>query len=253
MKKTLSIVLLASFCTILAAQTTGPQLYNSGFDTWSKKGGIWYMYSQDDPESKRIWDSPNPGTGKFGINICTPEYEHVAVAGKGKAACKVESRKVAWAFVPGNVYNGKYVGVVELKGVETHLGAPFSARPKTLSGYYHYLPKPINIVKEPYENMKGRPDEAIIEVILTDWDKPFVQQTHKGLIDSENDPHIIGRASLVIRKGTSGYVHFEAPFEYRNSKTPRYALFTIASSRFANSGTGASGTVLYVDEFRFGY
>ena len=42
----------------------GPQLYNMGFDTWSKKGGIWYLYGKDDPAARRVWDSANPGLGQ---------------------------------------------------------------------------------------------------------------------------------------------------------------------------------------------
>lgn len=238
----------------LFAQGSGPQLYNMGFDTWSKKGGIWYLYGKDDPAARRVWDSANPGLGKLGINSATPEYKHVAVAGEGKAACRIESKKVAWAFVSGNVYNGRFVKVVELKGVETMLGAPFSGRPKSLSGYYHYIPKKINHAEDPVKHLLGKMDEAVIEVLLMDWDKPYRQLSHQdGFIDSDNDPHIIGRANLTIRKGTSGYVHFDAPFVYRSGKTPRYACFTIASSRHGNHGTGASGSVLYVDEFQFKY
>lgn len=232
----------------------GPQLYNMGFDVWSKKGGIWCLYAQEDPVSKRVWDTANSGLGKLGINSATPEYKHVAVEGEGKAACRVESKKVAWAFVSGNVYNGRFVKVVELKGVETLLGAPFSGRPKILSGYYHYIPKKINHAEDPLKDLLGKPDEALIEVILVDWDKPYRQVSHQdGFIDPDTDPHIIGCAQLVIRKGNSGYVSFDAPFKYRNGKTPKYACFTIASSRFGGQGTGASGSVLYVDEFQFKY
>ena len=232
----------------------GPQLYNMGFDIWSKSGGIWYLGPKGTPAGNRVWDTPNPGTGKFGRNLATPDYEHVAVSGPGKAAARLESRNVAWAFVAGNLYTGHYVGVVELSGVETELGAPFKARPKGLKGYYHYIPKAINRTKEPMKHMEGKTDEAIIEVLLMDWDQPFRQITHKtGFIDPEKDPHIVGRAYIYIKKGTSGYVPFEIPFEYRSGKTPSYAAFTISASRFGYVQTGASGSVLYVDEFEFVY
>ena len=237
----------------LAAQE-GPQLYNLSFDTWNKKNGVWYPFEKDAPASHRIWDSANPGLGAFGINTTTPEYEHVAVRGKGKAAARIESRKVAWAFISGSLYNGHFIRVVDLNGVETELGAQFSSRPRSLSGYYHYLPAKINHSSKEYSSYEGKSDEAMIEIILVDWDKPYRQNSSRdGFIDSENDPHIIGIASYMIKKGTSGYVQFEAPFKYRSSKTPRYAVFTITSSRLGGFGTGATGTVLYVDEFKFNY
>ena len=248
------LVFVALTLALSASAQEGPQLYNMGFDTWSKSGGIWYLCPKDTPAEKRVWDSANPGSGKLGVNLATPEYEHVAVPGKGKAAARLESRKVAWAFVAGNLYNGHYVKAVDLAGVETKLGTPFNGRPKSLKGYYHYIPQKINHAKAPRENLKGKTDEAIIDVILMDWSQPYTQISHKtGFIDPDTDPHVIARAHLIIKKGTSGYVPFEIPFEYRNGKTPSYAAFTISASRFGDSQTGGSGTVLYVDEFSFTY
>lgn len=233
---------------------SGPQLYNMSFDTWTKSGGAWYLCPKDTPASKRVWDSANPGTSKLGMNLAAPDYDHVAVKGKGKAAARLESSKVVWAFVAGNLYNGHYVKAVDLVGVETELGTPFNGRPKSLKGYYHYIPQKINHAKAPRENLKGKTDEAIIDVILMDWSQPYKQISHKtGFINPDTDPHVIARAHLIIKKGTSGYVPFEIPFIYRNDKTPSYAAFTISASRFGDNQTGASGSVLYVDEFEFTY
>ena len=247
----LAAVMAFPFC--LAAQG-GPQLYNMGFDTWSKSGGIWYLCPKGTPAAERVWDSANPASGKLGVNLATPEYEHVAVKGNGKAAARLESRTVAWAFVAGNLYNGHYVKVVDLAGAEAELGTPFTGRPKTLKGYYHYIPKKINHAKAPRENMKGKTDEAIIDVLLMDWSKPYRQITHKtGFIDPDTNPHVVARAHIIIKEGTSGYVPFEVPFVYRKDINPSYASFTISASRFGDNQTGASGTVLYVDEFSFSY
>ena len=253
MRKFLLVFVLVLLAASAYAQK-GPQLYNMSFDTWSKSGGAWYLYYKDAPASKRIWDSGNPGTSILGSNLTTPEYDHVAVRGKGKAAARMESKMVAWAFVAGNLYSGRYVRAVDLAGVETELGAPFNGRPKGLKGYYHYIPKKINHVKAPRENQKGNMDEAIIDVLLMDWSQPYRQISHKtGFIDPDKDSHVIARAHLIIKKGTSGYVPFEIPFIYRNDKTPSYAAFTISASRFGDNQTGASGSVLYVDEFEFTY
>ena len=253
MKRTLVLFATLLLSVGLFAQT-GPQLYNMGFDTWSRSGGVWYLGPKGTPASQRVWDSPNPGTGILGINLATPEYEHVAVPGKGKAAARLESRRVAWAFIGGNLYNGHYVRAVELTGVETVLGTPFNGRPKSLKGYYHYIPKIINHARAPMEKMEGKMDEGLIEVLLMDWKEPYTQISHKtGFIDPESDPHIVARAYIYLKNGTSGYVPFEIPFVYRSGKTPSYAVFTITSSRFGYCQTGASGSVLYLDEFEFTY
>ena len=145
---TLRTCLLAALLAVLLPSAlnaqAGQQLYNMNFDTWSKSGKCWNLYEKDAPASHRIWDSPNPGTSKMGMNIATPEYEHVAVAGKGKAAARIESRKLAWTFLAGNIFNGRFIRVVDMAGAESQLGAPFTGRPKSLSGYYHYIPKKIN-------------------------------------------------------------------------------------------------------------
>ena len=246
--------LLAVLLPLALKAQEGPQLYNMNFDTWSKSGGAWCLYAKDAPASRRIWDSPNPGSSKMGMNIATPDYEHVAVPGKGKAAARIESRKLAWTFLAGNIFNGRFIRVVDMAGAESQLGAPFTGRPRSLSGYYHYIPKKINATKPPHESKEGKMDEGIIEVLLTDWEKPYTQISHKdGFIDVKANPHVIGYATLVIKKGTSGYVPFEIPFTYRSDKTPRYAVFTVTGSRWGGEGTGGSGTVIYVDEFKFNY
>ena len=253
MKKIFLMTAALCFASGLFAQG-GRQLYNFSFDTWSKSGGAWYLYPKDAPAAQKVWDTPNPGTSSLGINLVKPEYEYVAVTGPGKAAVRLESRKVAWAFIAGNLYNGHYIRSVELKGVETELGAPFTGRPKGLKGYYHYIPKKINYTKDPSEEMLGRMDEGMIEVLLMDWSAPRRQVSHKdGFLDPVNDPHIVGRAYIYLKKGTSGYVPVEIPFVYKNGKTPSYAVFTVSSSRFGDTQTGASGSVLYVDEFEFTY
>lgn len=253
MKRIAVFAFAALISSWLSAQDR-PQLYNSSFDIWSKSGGAWYLYPKNAPESQRVWDTPNPGTRIVGVNLVTPEYKHVAVQGPGKAAARLESRKVAWAFVGGNLYNGRYVRAVELKGVETELGAPFSGRPKSLKGFYHYIPKIINYTKDPSEKLIGKMDEGLIEVLLMDWDKPLKQVSHKdGFIDPVNDPHIVARAYIILDKATTGYVPFEVPFVYKNGKTPHYAAFAVTASRFADIQTGAVGSVLYIDEFEFAY
>lgn len=239
-------------CLVCAQE--GPQIYNMSFDHWSKRGGAWYPYAADATPSQRIWDTANPGMKAAGIVSARPEYEHVAVPGEGKAAARIESRKVAWLFVAGNLYSGRFIKLVDFKGAETELGVPFAARPFSLSGYYHYIPRKINHTGSGYEDMEGKPDEAFIEVLLTDWTEPYHQRSHiDGFIDSDADPHIIGIARQVIKKGTSGYVRFDVPFEYRSDKMPSYVQFTVTSSRLGGFGTGAVGSVIYIDEFQFNY
>ena len=251
MKKTLIIVLLA---LVGISPICAQQLYNMSFDTWSKSSGAWNLYAKDAPSARRVWDTANHGLSLLGINGTMPEYSHVAVPGKGKAAAKIVSKKVLWAFVAGNLYTGYFGRIVRFSGAELNFGIPFTARPKSLSGYVHYLPKPINYAREPYLHLKGKGDTGRIEVILTDWDKPYnIVTNEEAFIDGATDPHVIGRAVLDLDQDTGGYIHFDIPFEYRNDKQPAFVVITVAASALGAYFTGGDGSTLYVDEYQFNY
>ena len=251
MKKKVIWAVLA-FCLMQTAQAQ--QIPGMGFDTWSRTGGSWYPYAKEAPAGERAWDSANKGLSLLGVNTTTPEYDHVAVPGPGKAAAKVVSKKVLWAFVAGNLYTGKFHRVVDFSGAEMTYGVPFTARPRSLSGYVDYLPKTVNYAKEPYLSMKGKQDLGTIEVILLDWDKAPRMTTNKGeFVDGVNDPHVVGRGILELDRTTGGYIPFEIPIVYRSGRTPKYAVILVAASKYGAFFTGASGSTMYVDEFRFNY
>ena len=233
---------------------SGPQLYNMSFDTWSKSKGAWNLYPLKTKKSERVWDSANHGLSLLGINGTMPEYEHVAVKGEGKAAAKIVSKKVVWAFVAGNLYTGRFVKIVNFAGAELEFGVPFKGRPTSLCGYYDYRPSKVNFAKSPHEDMKGKMDVGRIEVILTDWSAPYnITTNYERFIDGATDPHVIGRAVIELKKATNGYVYFEVPIEYRDDRTPTYVDITATPSRYGEFFTGGSGSTLYVDEFEFKY
>lgn len=85
MKKASIIIVILCLCQTLQAQ----QLYNMDFDVWSKQGRTWNPFPKDANEEQRVWASANGAMKVLGINTTTPEYEHVAVPGPGKAAAKI--------------------------------------------------------------------------------------------------------------------------------------------------------------------
>ena len=230
------------------------QLYNMDFDTWSKSSGAWNLYPNDATAAQKVWDTANHGLSLLGVNGTSPEYNHVAVSGEGKAACKIESKKVLWAFVAGNLYTGRFGRIVKFSGAELFFGVPFTARPRALRGYYHYKPGIINYAQEPYLDREGKLDEGQIEVILTDWDKPYhIITNDEEFIDGATDPHVIGRAAINLTKDNGGYVSFEIPFNYRSGAIPSYIVITAAASKLGAYFTGSSKSTLYIDEFEFVY
>ena len=249
MKKASIIIVILCLCQTLQAQ----QLYNMDFDVWSKQGRTWNPFPKDASEEQRVWASANGAMKVLGINTTTPEYEHVAAPGPSKAAAKIISRKITWTFAAGSLYTGHFIRLVNFSGIEMDNGTPFTGRPKSLSGYYHYLPGVIDYAKEPYLSMKGKTDIGQIEVALYDWPHALRQVTNEGHFDPEADPHLIGRGVLKLAKASDGYVHFEIPIVYRKDATPTYVGISILSSALGEYYTGSSNTVLYIDELQFNY
>ena len=248
------LTLLLLFAAFSLKAQDGPQLYNMDFDTWSKNSGAWDLHPSRPAPGQKVWDTANHALSALGINGTVPEYKHVAVPGEGKAAVKIVSKKVVWAFVAGNLYTGRFGRVVGLSGAELDFGVPFTARPKSLSGYLHYIPATIDYAREPYLEMKGKTDVGRIEVILTDWDKPRHIATHdEPFFDGSSDPHVIGRAVLDLTRNTGGYIPFDIPIRYNNGKTPKYVVITAASSWYGAFFTGGNGSTLYLDELQFNY
>lgn len=238
----------------IGSSASGLQIYNMSFDHWVKEGKKWCPYSGNAPEKCRVWDTANQGLSILGINGTEPEDEIVAVKGKGKRAAKLRSTKVLWAFAAGAIYTGRFVRIVNWSGAEITWGIPFTARPKSLSGYYYYLPKPINYTKKPYKHLKGTLDKGQIEVILTDWKEPFHIITNSNtFVDVQNDKHIIGHGELSIENGTSGYVEFKININYRSDRTPTLLVILATPSKYGAYFTGGAGSTLYLDEFRFNY
>lgn len=248
------VLLTAMAALLLSCAANAQQLFNMSFDTWSKQGVSWNPYPENATDRQRVWDTANRGLKPLGINVTLPEYEHVAVAGPGKAAAKIVSRNLLWGFITGNLYTGRFVRVVKLSGVEMYNGTPFRGRPKSLSGYYHYAPGTIDYAKEPHQSMKGKTDSGRIEVALYAWPQAqHVITTDGPSPDPDADPLLVGRAVLKLTRATDGYVHFELPIEYRSDAVPTYVGLSVLSSALGEFFTGSSKTVLYVDEFQFNY
>lgn len=225
------------------------QLYNMDFDDWYQSGKIWYPYAQGADPS--VWDSANPGAATFIGSSTTPEDSFVV---SGKAA-RMESKYAVIAFAAGNIYTGAF-GKIAGVGAELDWGVPFNGRPTALKGYYAYSPKPIDNVKAPHEDKRGKKDRCQITVILTDWDKPFTINTTTGqFVDVNKDPGIIAFARLESDEDTGGkYREFNLELEYRDkTRKPKYAIIACAASYLGDYFTGGVGSTMYVDEFEFIY
>ena len=69
----------------------------------------------------------------------------------------------------------------------------------------------------------------------------------------KNDPAIIGYGKVVFDKEMDKYEKFTLNIEYRSDRTPKYVAIVTSSSALGDYFTGGTGSVLYLDEFKFLY
>lgn len=226
------------------------QLYNFSFDEWWLDGKVWYPYQQNTASDMMVWDSANKGAANFIGSSTTPD-DIFAVSG---SSARMESKYAVIAFAAGNLYTGKF-GKIAGVGAELDWGTPFTSRPTALKGYFSYIPKAIDRVKAPYEDLAGQMDKCQILVLLTDWDKPFRINTTAGkFVDVATDPGIIAHAVMESDRPTEGFEEFILPLEYRDmERKPKYVVVACCASYLGDYFTGGEGSLMHVDEFEFVY
>ncbi len=232
----------------IASIQTGVEQYipNMNFDGWYQSGKIWYPNTSS---SEFYWDTANGGSDALSIYPTVPETSLVV---KGKAA-RLESKSVTLVGIAaGNIYSGRFVKAhmsLSNPGADLDWGVPFSARPLALKGWYHYLPKNINVVNKSKKDTDEL-DTGQIQILLTDWPEPFRISTKDGkFVDFANDPQIIAYATMDLTAATGEYTEFELPLVYRSDRTPKYIVVVASASKKGDYFTGGVGSVLYLDEF----
>lgn len=228
---------------------------NMNFDSWYQDGSVWYPDADAD---NFYWDTANKGSSMAKLTPTAPEETHLAVTGEGKKAAKLESMYanlgIVKVFAAGNIYTGKF-GETKISisnpGATLDWGVPFTSRPLALKGFYDYSPKTVD--QGSYNDMSGKTDIGQIQIILTDWDKPFTINTQDKTFVDVNDERIIAYASMNLGQ-TDGYQPFTLELEYRDrTRTPKYIVIVAAASKYGDYFTGGVGSTLYLDEFSFVY
>ena len=238
---------------------TEARMPNMGFDAWNTTDGI--VFPNADQGENFWWDSGNTGAKMGGKTPTSQETSFVAVSGEGKSAARLETVNAIIAMAGGNVFSGHF-GRVQGLGAEVFFGRPFETRPTKLTGWYSYEPKAIDNVKPPEgvalpfdrNTIAGRMDRCHIFVYVTAWDGPYrVNTTERRYLDI-NDPDVIGYGELIDSTGTGGeYRQFSIDIKYRDHRKPTYCAVVAVASQYADFFTGGIGSLMYVDEFAFGY
>ncbi len=237
--------------------TTGlaEPLPNGSFDDWFLEGKIWNPWIQGEPN---FWDTGNKGATTLGDSNTQPTDD--TESGTGRAA-QLSSKFVGFGtlgkLAAGNIYVGNYISTDGTNGI-LNFGKPFTQRPTYLTGYYKYLPVPINKTTNgsEYSYLIGRPDTCQIYIALGDWDAPVEIRTNPNnrKVFDINDPHIIAYAGLSSGDPIEEYTFFSLELKYRDySRVPKYIVVVASASKYGDYFTGGDGSVLYIDNFSLEY
>lgn len=229
------------------------QLPNSNFDEWWLDGKVWDPWAEG---GVPFWDTGNRGAATLGASNSVPTDD--TVNGKGQAAM-LETKFVGIGtlgkLAAGNIFIGEFLRVDGTNGILS-FGREFTERPTKLKGYLKYKTAPISNTTAEYDYMKGLPDTCSVWVALTDTPEPFEIRTNpnnRQLFDPNGD-YVVAYGRFQSGDDIPEYTAFEVEFEYRaTDRVPRYIMVAASASKYGDFFTGASGAVLYVDEFELDY
>lgn len=226
-----------------------PTLENMNFDAWSQNATKWYPNAT---AANSFWSTGNEGVVSAGKNSITTPVEG-ADAVKGKAA-RLEtiggvmlSKIAAGSLFTGTYSPGLPTEFEKMKKLVT-FGRPYTGRPTKLKGWFKYAPKPVDIAADPafqFPDSMGKADWCHIYVKLENWG------------DADKRPTTVQQIAygeFKTNKLVTTYQEFEFEIKYSDKKTkPTHIVLTATSSVNGGDFCGGTGSVLFVDEFKFGF
>lgn len=237
--------------TILALQ-------NAGFEDWYKNDKIWYAASSSVfSAGNYMWDTSNPGGGKFGYNPTTGDTN---VKHGGNYSAKLESQYAVIKFAAASLYYGRFNSLQGTSGAKIDFGQAFTSRPTAFHGYYQYAPVAIDNVgsKQPSGTVsKGDMDICSIYIALSKKKYTVDNTDASTFINFANDDNIIAYGELPASDcvNTNGnWKEFTINLKYKNiTDKPSYLIIVCSSSKYGDYFTGGKGSTLYLDDFELLY
>ncbi|MDE6339724.1 MAG: PCMD domain-containing protein, partial [Muribaculaceae bacterium] len=226
---------------------------NGDFEDWCQIGKIIYPYAEG---GDQFWDTGNTGSSTLGQNLTVPSDNTPTGSGKSaECTTKFVGFGVIGKLGAGSLFTGKFRKVDGTNGI-LDFGQPWTLRPTKLKGYYQYKGKDIDYASTELAELKGRPDTCIVYVALTDWTAPYEIRTNpkNRILFDKDASYVIGYGQMQFSGTMDAYKEFEIDIKYRDtSKVPSYLQITCATSKYGDYFTGGNGSVLWVDQFSFGW
>lgn len=269
------------------------QLPNSSFENVSKVSGQDF-YKFYDPScgvedcKYMFWGSGNgdypeeggeKGSANMGIIITTVDTEEKV---DGLQSVRAQTSQTAGMLAAGNLFTGKFAGLVGTEGGKVNFGRQWTTRPKALKLWCKYTTGKMDIVKGAPIGVtlnKGVDyDRAQIKVALGNWN----YRTYGGTAESpvhvnttdantfvnfNTDPSTIANGELIIHydsylingkdqqsTATDKWIEYTIPLNYHDTdELPTHIIISCAASQFGDYFSGYSASKLWLDKFELIY
>lgn len=273
-------------------------LPNAEFKYLSTVNGASY-YKFYDPDCKvpegmtMFWGSGNGlgsegpgGSGGMGIVITKPAEDREGHSNDYSVLCETSS--MAEFLAAGNLFTGRFEGLVGTSGGKVNFGRPWTTRPTAIEFWCKYetqkislnngTPSGVTLTGDDY-------DRAQVKVALGTWnykvyggsaDSPVhVNTTDPATFrDYYSDPSTIAAGDLIIYNDgyannqgnkplnqvnkvsatTTVWNKYRIDLDYRNlNEYPTHIIVSFASSQYGDYFTGAPGAKLWVDDVKLIY
>ncbi|MDE5981113.1 MAG: PCMD domain-containing protein [Bacteroidaceae bacterium] len=227
------------------------EIPNLDFENWAQKGKTWYpnAVAAGNTEAGAYWSTGNEGVTSTMAGGNDPITTPVEDSRPGSAGTKcAEMHTITGVMLvgsaSGNLFIGKYKTNFSKPAASVTFGRPYSgARPRKLSGWYKYSPKPIN--NGSYDEGRGiTTDEA--NIYLKVWAADGSEIGYGEMVDGEN---------------VTEWKQFSFDVTYTDTTKPAATITIVAtSSHYGGVFEGSSvigkvgaGSQLWVDDFEIGY
>jgi hypothetical protein len=245
-----------SYRVIISKEAETPQLENSGFDDWYTPSGK--NYQEPGKDENTIWASGNPGV----VTLGKANVEKTEIA-SGDFGAKLITRDlgplaqlVKQGIAAGSMFTGKFALDISNPLNSAKFGVPFTARPKSFTITYTYVPGTV------YKNGQGqvldKQDHADIYLLLENRDGNISKRIGTAWFRSGEKVDSPKEITIPITYGSlpAGSPAFWLPANglFGDAKDEvTHLSFVLASSAEGANFEGGVNSTLIVNNLRLNY
>lgn len=241
---------------------------NASFEQWSTYSASTMLGTKnvtlpwsEGNKSASFWGSGNEGAATANMTLTDKSTD---MKNSGMYSARLESKSALGMLAAGNIFVGEYVRTDGTNGVLS-LGRTYNAsHPSALKVWANFRPASgVSVKSEPEgglpEGFAGGKDHAQIYVALTTEPVEIRTKSSDLKVFNANDPVVLayGQVTWTDDFGPDGALQeIEIPITYYDrAKTAaaKYLVIVVSASKYGDYFSGASGSVMYLDDFELVY